>query len=279
MSQLWWVVPAALASLGYGLSLAGLTPAQRAVWVTARIVEVGQPEHGASKLPGIPVTVAFQDPDSGREFVLPNTGRHGIGVDAAWVGLELTVRYPRGRPDRFRVMLGTGDERGGRVVPNCTGALLAVGLVIHATVARGYPWALLGFGALLIAWTVTSGDLRRVRTRDALLSSAVAVPARVVAVAKDVRTDGEGDEIVNHAPVITFTTREGVHVTALSYDGIPDPGSSLGRELTIHYAPSDPAFHTSDPAAERRDNESAVGVIIIQLIAGLAAVVTGAATL
>ncbi|GAA3900882.1 hypothetical protein GCM10023084_61670 [Streptomyces lacrimifluminis] len=272
---LWWVVPTGLALLGYVLSLAGLTPAQRAVWVTARIVEVEQPAHGASKHPGIPVTVAFQDPGSGREFVLPNAGKHGDGIDEAWVGREIPVRYPRGRPDRFRVVLDMAGERNGLVFPNCTVVLLLIGLVIHAVVLWGYPWALIGFGALVTAFAAASGDLRGVRSRDELLSSAVAVPARVVAVTKDVHQDGEGDEIVNHAPVITFTTRQGIDVTVLSRDGVPQPGRSLGRDLTIHYAPDDPTVHTLDPAAERRHHETDIGVVIILLVAGLAAVVTG----
>lgn len=279
MLELWWVVPSGLALLGYGLSLAGLTPAQRAVWVTARITEVGQPAHGASKYPGIPVTVAFRDPGTGREFALPNAGKHGNAVEEAWVGREFEVRYPPGRPDRFRVVLDTTGEKSGRLAPNCTVALLLVGLVIHATVARGYPYALLGFGALLTAFAAASPDIRTARARDALLSSAVAVPARVVAVTKDVFTDGEGDEIVNHAPVVTFTTLEGVHVTVLSREGIPRPGQSLGRDLTIHYAPSDPSVYTPDPAADRRTNERAIGWIIILLVAGVAGVVAGAVTL
>ncbi|MFJ9005804.1 hypothetical protein [Streptomyces canus] len=84
------------------------------------------------------------------------------------------------------------------------------------------------------------------RARDALLAEAIAVPARVVAVTRDVYTDGESDEIINHAPVVTFTTLEGTEVTVLSRDGIPDPSRSLGRRLTIHYAPSDPAVCTPD---------------------------------
>ncbi len=279
MLELWWVLPTGLALLGYGLSLVGLSPAQRAVWLTARIVAVEQPAHGASKHPGIPVTVAFQDPDSGREFVLPNAGRHGDSIDEAWVGREIAVRHPRGRPDRFRVVLDTAGEKKGLVFPNCTVVLLLIGLVVHATVLWGCPWALLGFGALVTAFAGASGDLRRVRARDVLLSSAVAVPARVVAVTKDVYQDGEGDEIVNHVPVIAFTTREGTHVTVLSRDGVPQPGRSLGRDLTVHYAPDDPSVYTLDPAAERRHHETDVGTVVILLIAGLAAVVTGAVSL
>ncbi|MER5198241.1 DUF3592 domain-containing protein [Streptomyces sp. NPDC002755] len=277
--ELWWVVPAGLAFLGYTLSLTGLTRAQRAVWVTARIVAVEPPAHGASKQPGIPVTVAFQDPFTERQFTLSNAGRHGYSVEEAWVGRELRVRYPRGQPHRFRVTTDTPQDRNGRVGPDCATILLLIGLVIHATVVRGYPYALLGFGALLTVFAAASPDIRAARARDDLLSSAVAVPARVVAVTKDVYTDGEGEELVNHAPVLTFTTEDGTHVTVLSRDGIPDPSHSLHRELTLHYAPSDPAVYTPDPAADRRANERAIGWIIILLITGAAAVATGAALL
>ncbi|MEU9266382.1 DUF3592 domain-containing protein [Streptomyces sp. NPDC048251] len=277
--ELWWVVPAGLAFLGYALSLTGLTRAQRAVWVTARIVAVEPPAHGASKRPGIPVTVTFQDPFTERQFTLSNAGRHGDSVEEAWVGRELQVRYPRGQPHRFRVTPDTPQDRNGRLGPDCATILLLIGLVIHATVVRGYPYALLGFGALLTVFAAASPDIRIARTRDDLLSSAVAAPARVVAVTKDVYTDGEGDEIVNHAPVVTFTTQDGTHVTVLPRDGIPDPSHSLHRELTLHYAPSDPAVYTPDLRADHRANERAIGWIIIMLITGLASIATGAALL
>ncbi|MFF0078778.1 DUF3592 domain-containing protein [Streptomyces canus] len=274
--RLWWVLPTGLALLGYGLPLVGLTPAQRAVWVKGRIVAVGQPAHGASKRPGIPVTVAFRDPATGQEFVLSNVGKHGDSVEEAWVGREVEVRHPRGRPHRFRVVLHSPEDKNGRYGPSCTVVLLLIGLVIHATVLWGYPWALLGFGALVTAFAALSPDIRTARARDTLLAEAIAVPARVVAVTRDVYTDGEGDEIINHAPVVTFTTLEGTEVTVLSRDGIPDPSRSLGRRLTIHYAPLDPAVYTPDLAADRRANERAVGTILILLIAGTAAAVTGA---
>ncbi|MFE5094859.1 DUF3592 domain-containing protein [Streptomyces sp. NPDC056638] len=276
---LWWVVPAGLALLGYGRSLAGVTRAQRAVWVKARIVEVGQPAHGDSGKPGIPVTFAFQDPATGQEFTLPNAGRHGDAIQEAWVGREVDVRYPPGQPHRFLVVLDTVGEKSGRNGPNCAVVLLLIGLVIHATVVRGYPWALLGFGALLTAAGAISPDIRVARARNALLASAVAVPARVVAVTKDVYTDDEAGEIVNHTPVVTFTTRQGTHVTVLSRDGIPGPGLSLGRNLTIHYAPTDPAVYTPDPAADRRSGAKSIAFIVALLLTGTAAIVIGAAAL
>ncbi|MCX5264619.1 DUF3592 domain-containing protein [Streptomyces sp. NBC_00199] len=279
MLELWWTVPAGLALLGYGLSLAGLTRTQRAVWVRARISQVHRPAHGASKHPGIPVTVTFQDPSSGREFVRRNAGKHGDAIEEAWVGRELAVRYPRGRPERFRVALHTAESDKGRGGPNCAVVLLLVGLIVHAAVARGYPWALLGFGALLAVITAAGPDLRTVRSRDALLSSAVAVPAQVVAVARNVYTDGEGDDVVVHTPVVCFTAHEGTQVTVLVRDGIPGPGRSLGRELTVHYAPSDLSVYTCDLAAERRSNEKWVGVIIMLFVAGVSATVVGAVLL
>jgi hypothetical protein len=276
---LWWTVPAGLALLGYGRSLAGVTRQQRAVWATARIVEVRRPAHGDSQRPGIPVTVAFRDPATGQEFTLPNAGRHGDPVHEAWVGREFPVRYPPGRPDRFHLMTDVFGEKAGLVGPNCAVVLLLLGLVIQATVTWGHPWALLGFGGLLTAAMLFSRDLGLMRARAALLASALAVPARVVAVTKDVDTDGEGTVIVSHVSVVVFTTREGTRVTALCREGIPDPGRSLGRDLTIHYAPADPAVFTPDPAHERRDRAKTVALVVVPLLTGIAAVVAGAVTL
>ncbi|WP_319637736.1 DUF3592 domain-containing protein [Streptomyces milbemycinicus] len=195
------VIPAALALLGYARSLAGVTRAQRAVWVKARIVAVEQPAHGGSRKPGIPVTLTFQDPGTGREFTLSNAGKHGEAIEEAWVGREVEVRYPPGQPLRFAVVLGGAGEQTGREGPDCAVMLLLIGLVIHATVRWGWPWALLGFGTLLTAAAVRSPDIRMVRARNAQLASAVAVPARVVAVTRDVYTDDEsGGDIVVHAP-------------------------------------------------------------------------------
>ncbi|MEU3615465.1 DUF3592 domain-containing protein [Streptomyces sp. NPDC006872] len=278
--EFWWVIPAALALLGYARSLAGVTRAQRAVWVKARVVAVEQPAHGASRKPGIPVTLTFQDPGTGREFTLSNAGKHGDAIEEAWVGREVEVRYPPGQPLRFAVVLGGAEEQTGREGPDCAVMLLLIGLVIHATIRWGWPWALLGFGTLLTAAAVRSPDIRMVRARNALLASAVAVPARVVAVTRDVHTDDEsGGNIVVHAPVITFTTHEGAHITALPDRGIPDPGRSLRRTLTIHYAPTDPAVYTPDPAADRRSGALNIAFVVALLLAGTAAAVAGAVML
>jgi hypothetical protein len=245
----------------------------------AGIVAVGLPAHGDSKRPGIPVTLAFQDPATGREFALSNAGDHGDAIEGAWVGREVEVRHPPGQPLRFAVVLDTDGEKSGRMGPDCAVMLLLIGLVVDATVRWGYPWALLGFGALLTTCAVRSPDIRMARARNALMASAVAVPARVVAVTKDVYADEEAGDIVSHAPVVTFTTRDGTHVTVLARDGIPDPGHSLHRALTIHYAPTDPSVYTPDPAADRRSGTMSIAFVVALLLTGVTAVVVGAVEL
>ncbi|MDX2683491.1 DUF3592 domain-containing protein [Streptomyces sp. NY05-11A] len=272
---LWWTVPAGLAAVGYACSLAGVTRPQRAVWVTARVVEVHQPAHHDSKRPGIPVTVAFQDPATGREFRLRHAGKNRHVVEAAWVGREFPVRYPRGRPERFHLMLDMRGETRGLGGPNCTVFLLLVGLVIQSFFVWGWPRGLICLGGLLFLIAAISRDVQVARARAALLDGAVAVPGRVVAVTRDIYTDGEGDEIINHAPVVAFTTHEGVRVTALCREGIPDPSLSLDRDVTIHYAPADPSVLTPDPDHDRREREGAVGFIVMLLLAGIASVAVG----
>lgn len=268
-----------LAAVGYACSLAGVTRAQRAVWVTARVVEVHQPAHHDSKRPGIPVTVAFQDPATGREFRLRHAGRHGHVVEAAWVGREFPVRYPRRRPERFRLMVDVWGERRGLIWPNCTVLLTLVGLVVQSFFVWGWPWGLVCVGGLLLLNGALSRDGDIARARAALMDGAVAVPGRVVAVTRDIHTDGEGGEIVNHAPVVAFTTHEGVQVTALCREGIANPGLSLGRDVTIHYAPSDPSVLTPDPEHDRRERAAGVRFVVGLLLAGTAAVAVGAAAL
>ncbi|WP_328498783.1 DUF3592 domain-containing protein [Streptomyces sp. NBC_00414] len=275
MLGLWWTLPAGAALVGYLCSLAGVTRPQRAVWVTARVVEVHRPAHGDSKRPGIPVTVAFEDPSTGREFRLRHAGRNGHVVAAAWVGQEFPVRYPRRRPERSHLMLDMRGETRGLGGPNCMVFLLLLGLVVQAFVVWGWPLGLICLGGLLLLVAAISRDRQHARARAALLEESVAVPGRVVAVTKDVHTDGEGDEIVNHAPVVAFATREGVQVTALCREGVARPSRSLDRVLTMHYAPADPAVFTPDLDHDRREREAAVRFMNMLLLAGIAAIAVG----
>ncbi|TDD46984.1 DUF3592 domain-containing protein [Kribbella antibiotica] len=276
----WWVVPGGLAVLGYLLAFARLTPSQRAEWVDARIVDLESPDHRASKENGIPVTVAFRDPRSGQEFTLPNTdGKHGFPVRAAWVGRELVVHYPKGHPEKFKIALDGEAESDGRSFPTFMTALLLLGLVIHAIVAWGHEWAFLGFGALLFLVGLFSRDLRGARLRGRQLADAIAVPAHVVAVTTDVYQDGEGSDIINHAPVIAFTTTDGRAALVQPLDNFPNPGKSLGMKFTLHYAASDPTVYTHNLDFDRKDRRNTTRYTTWPLALGLAAMATGAVLL
>jgi len=268
-----------LAVVGYLLSFAGLTRAQRAEWVKGRIVDLESPDHGDSKDGGIPVTVAFRDPGSGREFRLSNTGgKHGFPLRAAWIGREVAVSYPKGRPEKFRIALDDSD-RDGRGFPLLMLVILLVGLVIHAGIAWGYEWAVLGTGVLAILVGLFGRDAHLARVRGSLLADPVAVPARVVAVTTDVYTDGEGSEIINHAPVVAFTTTDARAVLVQPLDHFPNPGQSLGREFTLHYARTDPTVYTLDLDYDREDRRKSTRYTTWPLAFGLAAILTAAVLL
>ncbi|WP_330262288.1 DUF3592 domain-containing protein [Streptomyces griseorubiginosus] len=272
---LWWTVPAGLAVVGYACSLAGLTRPQRAVWVTARVVEVHPPGHGESGNHGIPVTIAYQDPGTGREFRLRHENKRGDRVLVAWVGQEFPVRFPRRRPERFSLMLDSEGRTSGAGGPNCMVLLLVLGLVVQSFFVWGWQWGLICVGGLLLAVVALSRDGEYVRARAAQLAEGVTVQGRVIAVTSDVHSDGEGGESVSHASVVTFTTHEGVEVTALCTQGIPEVAKSLGRAIPLRYAPADPSLLTADPDHERRERLWNIRFIATLLIAGIVAIGVG----
>ena len=275
MLGLWWTVPTGLAVVGYACSLAGLTRPQRAVWVTARVVEVHPPGHGESGKHAIPVTIVYHDPDTGREFRLRHEGRRGDRVEVAWVGREFPVRFPRRRPERFHLMLDSEGRTSGVGGPNCMVILLVVGLVVQSFFVWGWQWGLICVGGLLLLVVALSRDGEYVRARAAQLAEGVTVQGRVVAVTRDVYTDAEGVESVGHASVVAFTTREGVEVTALCTEGIRDVAQSLGRDVPLRYAPADPSLLTADPDHERRERVSNIRFVVSLLLTGIAAIGVG----
>lgn len=92
---LWCGAFGTIALVGYARSLAGMTPAQRAVRVMGRIERAREPRHGGSARDGIPVVVSFQDPSTGQEFTVTNDGDRGERITTAWPGREIGVRYSR----------------------------------------------------------------------------------------------------------------------------------------------------------------------------------------
>ncbi|MFI2317562.1 hypothetical protein AMK17_35295 [Streptomyces sp. CB00072] len=273
---LWWTVPAGLALVGYVCSLAGLTRPQRAVWVTARVVEVHPPGHGESGNHGIPVTIVYQDPGTGREFRLRHENRRGDRVLVAWVGQEFPVRFPRRRPERFYLMLDSEGRTSGTGGPNCMMFLLVLGLVVHSFFAWGWQWGLICVGGLLLLVVALCRDGEYARARAAQLAEGVTVRGRVVGVTRDVHSDAEGGESVSHASVVAFTTHEGVEVTALCTQGIRNIARSLGRDIPLRYAPADPSLLTADPDHESRERTSQIRFLVSLSATGIAAIGVGA---
>ncbi|WP_043476759.1 DUF3592 domain-containing protein [Kitasatospora sp. MBT66] len=276
----WCGVLGAVALVGYGRSLAGMTRAQRAVRVPGRIEQVRVPRNGGSRRGGIPVVVSYREPSSGARVVVTNDGEHGEQgetITAAWTGREIGVCYPRGRPHDYRF---TADpQAGGRGLglPNTALFLLYAGLVVAAAVDRGWPWALIGVCGpwALVGVCYLPGNVRDTSHRRERLASMIAAEGRIVAVLRDVTTDAEGSTSTTVTPVVAFTTREGAAVTAHCDTGVPDPADSYGRHLTVHYPADDPAGFVLDHAAQQRSVGSDIAVNVVFLVLVAAAAVTG----
>ncbi|MEV8601568.1 hypothetical protein AB0465_17005 [Streptomyces griseoviridis] len=70
---------------------------------------------------------------------MTNDGDHGDTVTAAWVGREIGVRYPPGRPHAFRFADDPDENRRGLARPNLAVLLAYVGVVVVVSVDRGRP--------------------------------------------------------------------------------------------------------------------------------------------
>lgn len=278
---LWCAGCGLLALIGYGRSLAGVTRAQRAVRVPGRIAEVRTPLRTGDGRDGIPVTIAFPEPATGQEHVLPYVaGDAGIRLDTVWVGRELAVLHPPGDPGHFTITYALDDARRGLAWPHFLVFLLYAGLVADTAIRQGYQWVLLGVGVpLAVAMAfILRHDLRMARRDAARLDAAVAVPGRVVAVLTTDHEDGEG-AWTSYAAVITFTTREGTVVTSRSRVDPKDAATAYGQEFTVHYSPDDPETFTRDIAAARRSNARDTVFVVLCLLLGVATTVTGAVLL
>ncbi|MFJ4773475.1 DUF3592 domain-containing protein [Streptomyces uncialis] len=276
---LWCAVWGGAALVGFGMSLAGVTREQRTVRLTGRIEQVRRPRHGGPRRGGIWVVVSYRDPASGREVIVTNDGERGAMVTVAWEGREIGISHPRGRPHAYRFSHITEESGRGLCWPSFAVFLVYVGLVVLAAIEWGWPWALIGGGA---PWAVCGavqlpGAVRAKRRRGERLASMESVPGRVVAVLKDVTSDGDGGLSTTLTPVVSFTTREGTAVTAHCTSHLPDPAAAYGREVTVHYPSADPAGFTLDRAAEQRsagwDVRSHVVAVVVLAATAAAGVV------
>ncbi|MFC8536527.1 DUF3592 domain-containing protein [Streptomyces sp. NPDC057249] len=277
---LWCGVFGAWALIGFGRSLAGATRAQRTVRTKGRIERVDVPRHGSSPKSGIGVVVSFRDPATGEEFTVTNDGDRGEVISAAWTGREIAVHYPNGKPHAFRFARNLSEGGRGLGPPAFALFLVYAGLVTVAATDRGWPWALVGFcGPLALSGLYhLPGNLRDRNRRIDALAAMASVPGRVVAVLKSVSADEDGHTSTRLVPVVAFTTLDGREVTAYCESGLRNPDRSWGRDITIHYAPDDPAVFVLDIEAERRSwywdiTADVVGVLIVATaaVAGLPA--------
>ncbi|MFJ1649057.1 DUF3592 domain-containing protein [Streptomyces sp. NPDC088258] len=275
---LWCAVWGVVALIGYGMSLAGVTRAQRTVRLTGRVQRVREPRHGGSRKAGISVVVSYRDPASGREVIVTNDGERGDTViTCAWEGREIGVSHPRGRPHALR--FSDTPEKPGRGLgwPGFAVFLVYVGLVALAAAGWGWPWALIGLGG---AWAVSSavqlpGAVRAKNRRVERLAAMETARGRVVAVLRDVSVDDEGHTSTTVTPVVSFTTGAGTAVTAYCASRLPDPAGAYGRDVTVHCTSADPAEFTLDRAAEHRSVERGVRFHALAVVVLVATTMAG----
>ncbi|MEV7603057.1 DUF3592 domain-containing protein [Kitasatospora sp. NPDC089797] len=278
---LWCGVFVALALVGYGRSLAGATRAQRTVRAQGRIERVDEPRHGSSPSDGISVVVSFRDPSTGQEFTVTNDGEHGERISVAWTGREIGVHYPPGRPQAFQFVNHPTEGERGLGWPTFALFLAYAGPVVAVAIDRGWPWALLGFCG---PWALSGlyhlpGNIRDRKGRLARLAGMAAVPGRVIAVLRSATVDEDGYTTTQVVPVVAFTTLDGRSVTAYCESGLADPTRSRGRDVTVHYAPDDPAVFVPDVEAGRRSWHWDMAVNIVGVLVIAAAAVVGAVAL
>ncbi|MFI8929061.1 DUF3592 domain-containing protein [Streptomyces sp. NPDC053474] len=279
---LWCAVWGVAALVGCGLSLAGVTKAQRTVRLTGRIERVREPRHGGSRSGGIAVVVSYRDPASGQEVTVTNDGERGELITVAWEGREIGVSHPRGRPHAYRFSNLPEEPGRGLFWPGFAVFLAYAGLVALAAVERGWPWALIGFGGpwAAIGLLHLPGAVRDTRERRARLAAMESVRGRVAAVLKDVSVDeDDGHTTTTITPVVSFTTREGTAVTAHCTSHLPDPAGAYGRDVTLHHTPADPAEFTLDRAADHRSYGQDVVIHVVAVVVLAATAVAGAVLL
>ncbi|QDQ15894.1 DUF3592 domain-containing protein [Streptomyces spectabilis] len=279
---LWCAAWGVAALVGYGMSLAGVTKAQRTVRLTGRIVRVREPRHGGSRAGGISVVVSYRDPASGQEVIVTNDGERGEMITAAWEGREIGVSHPRGRPHAYRFSHTVQEPDRGLGWPGFAVFLVYVGLVVLAAVDWGWPWALIGFGGpgAVFAAVHLPGSVRAKNRRVERLAAMDSVRGKVIAVLKDVSVDqDDGHTSTTITPVVSFTTREGTAVTAHCTSHLPGAAGAYGRDVTVHYTPAAPAEFTLDRAAVRRSEERDVTVNVVVAVVLAATAVAGAALL
>jgi hypothetical protein len=200
-------------------------------------------------------------------------------LDAAWVGREVGVRFPAGKPEKFRVVEGPRRVDRELARPAVLLAAAAVALVARAVAGPGVRWLGVGFCAL---WTLVSvfiliAAIREFSYRRAHLTAPARVTGRIVALLESSSTQAEtGGSTTTYTPVVSFTTLDGVVVTGVC-PGTTSRRESPGRELPLRYAPKDPSVFEPDRLADR--GSAVVGIVVTGLFILIGIAFTGAAAM
>lgn len=278
----WCAVWGAFALVGFGMSLAGVTKAQRTVRLAGRIDRVREPRHGESRGGGISVVVVYRDPATGQDVTITNDEDRGDMITAAWEGREVGVGYPRGRPHAYRFTNFPEKPSRGLGWPFFGLFLVYAGLVVWAAIDWAWPWALVGSAGpwALFGIAYLPGAVATAKTRVARLAAMETVPGRVIAVLRDISIDqDDGRTYTTHTPVLSFTTADGKAVLTHCTDHLPNPGGAKGREVTVHYSAADPVFFTLDREASRRSESREVVYTVVAIGVLAATAVVGAVLL
>lgn len=245
----------------------------RGVRVGAQVVRVWAPGRRAPRRDGVPAEVAFTDPGTGREYVLGVRGGLGGKLDAAWVGREVDVRFPAGKPEKFRVLSGPGGPNRELISIGVGGFVVAIVMVGRFTSGNGrFGWVMAGFGVLwvLISAATIVVAIREIAHRRALMGAPIAVPGRVVTLIESNHNGEDGESSHSYTPVVAFTTHEGREVLGISQVGNAGRRTWTGREVPVLYAPADPAVFRLDYATDRFSAGCGVFLLLFFLLFGIA---------
>jgi hypothetical protein len=270
-----------LCSAGLIRYATGRSRGRRAVRVTGRVVSLEPPAPHADARHGLPVTVAFREPGTGRELAVPATGGRNGRLAAAWPGREVAVRFPPGKPFRFRFTTGRRHALRDLALPLAAGVLCAAVLLVRHAVRDHSPGSvMLGFGlAWSVGWVVVCTHGVRVHlARKALLRDAPAVDAVVVSVV-DIRHEDDDHPRYTYSPVVTFTTLDGRAVTGIGPGAGRHAVHDIGSTVTVRYAPADPAVFLIEPSPERAELGCGLVLAAVFVAVGLALAVQSAALL
>jgi hypothetical protein len=250
----------------------------------ARVLRVWEADPAKGWGNGVPAEVSFVDPVTGHERVgvtHGGGGRCGL-LGAAWPGREVEVWVRTRRPDIFRVV----DEparlilrHGAFGVP--AAALLAFPLFWFALGGRGGVEAvlLLSFGTVWTALTLHlwAGERREAGRRTRVLrAETVPTTGKVIGIRESRKMDDDRSFVASDTPVVAFTTRDGLDVTAICRISWRTNVEHVGAEVPLIYAASEPDL----VAVARRPDAHADGgallaAVIACLLAGAAALTAG----